>query len=629
MKRYCAWAISVSLWMGMLSGCASSELRIVEAFEAGLAKKDIAAVREATSADFESKALSHGEPWHGLEQMEFPDGKTRVLKVEEARDDQGHEIKKVTVEVGKQKVVYRLKKETPSQKWVIDDVFLNHRQLDQDKSVATQLHVQVSAVETVNVWRQGDRGRILATATNDLKQTLSELPTERLPMLASQLISDIPPGTNAKGLEIIEDQATARFSKSKGDLVLQLRRQNGQWMLEDLRVDSREGESISSVRRLAAASTSAIAFYSAYQSSDKRSLQRLCTQDFFNSTIKVADLTQLRLPLPVAGNNDFKTSLEGPAAEVTVIGNNQTVKISLSGNGEESPKVIPRYQVREVTVYDLKTRQDMRLSTVFNGRAVMQIYSEALQKRDLATLKSLSTADFCRRVWDRTSPDTLLLLPLDEIEEAEPQLESSVYRSAVTRLTVIQGSTPLAFVLRDVAGKTLVDDVEIPSTDRNMTLKTRLELMLPIVEFAEGFRRPSLELLRANSSKSFSRSVWNQVKKIPRLDASPDQFLSAPLSRIVQNPEGAIVSFGDENYGAKVSLKRDGDQFVIEDMTLIAGPAPRQRVQLLQVLRTRIANGADLHTEEETPRASNATFRNLPENAALESKSDLSDVETR
>src|SRR5262249_24330875 len=137
--------------------------------------------------------------------------------------------------------------------------------------------------ELLDIWREGNRGRILNSVTPDFKQTLSELPPERLPMLANLLLADIPKqGMTAKTVEIIEDKATATFSKNKGELALLMRRQNGQWLIDDIRVESRETDSVSSVRQMAAASTSAIAFYSAYQSSDKRALQHLCVPEFFN-----------------------------------------------------------------------------------------------------------------------------------------------------------------------------------------------------------------------------------------------------------------------------------------------------------------------------------------------------------
>lgn len=635
MKRYRALAVCGGLWLGSLTcGCTHFyETQLIESFQKSLASHDMNGLREATSSDLESKALSRGTPWDSLNKMDFPDGKTKILKVEDSHDDQKREIKTVTAEVGpsKKKVVYRLKKETPSQKWVVDNVFLNHRQLKEDASVVAHLHVQVSAKDLVDTWREEDRSKILETATADFKQTLSELPPERVPMLSNLLLTGVTKDTAAKDLEIIEDKATAKFSRPGADLVLQMRLVDGHWLLNDMRVDSREGESVSSARHLAAASTTAIAFYSAYRSSDKTALQRLCTPDFFNGTIKAPDLSQLPLPLPTTGSKDFETRLEGPAAEATVLCDNKTVKISLQGNTGDDPQAAPRYQVREVTVYDLKTRQDMRLSTVFTGRAIMQLYSEALQQRNLEVLRSLSTPDFNRRVWNKTSAESVLALPMDEIETATPQIENAVYRGAVTHISVIQGTTPLSFVLRDVSGKTLVDDVEIPTADKDVTLKTRLELMLPVVEFVQGLREPSLELLRANSSKIFSRTVWNHLKSIPRLRVTPLDFLdNQPLTHIAQKSSGeAWVVLGDEQYGAKIFLQRERDQYVVDDITLVAGPSPKQRVQLAALLRTRMARGEDHPIATDNQKPSSSASANPVRQASHETPAEPNDTETR
>jgi hypothetical protein len=613
MKRYSALIANSGLWLsglgvlGNLAGCANMvESRVISAFSEGLQKKDIAGVRNASSSDFENKVLNAGTPWPTLEHLEFPDGKTEVVKVENFKDDNKNDIKKVTVAVGKhkRKVIYRLKQETDTKKWVVDDVFLDPKNLEEDKSVATQLQLHLSVADLLETWRRADRSRILATTTNDFRQVLSDLPPERVGILANQTFSDVPKSITPSAVEIIDDKATVKLPADKRQIVLQLRRQKGQWLMDEMSVESREGDAISSMRNLAAATTAGIAFYSAYQSSDKRNLARVSTPEFFKSTLEVADLSQIKLPLPSTGAHDFETRLEGAAAEVVVSTPTQTVKISLARKTREAENVIPSYLVREVTLYDIKSAQDMRLSAVFNGQAVMQVFSDALRQRDLKTIKGLATADFNRRVWEKTSADTLLALPLDEIEDAEPRIENSIYRGPVTKITVTQGETPLTFVLRDVGGRTLVDDLETPSPDRQTSFKSRLELLIPVIDFAEGFRRSSLDLVRANASRRFSQVVWNQIRTMPRLAVSPEQFMQGPVTKIVPNSDSAHIYFGDEKHGAKVFLHREGDQYLVDDIMLISGTEPQQRMQLLQIMRTRIARGDDVqdlqHSRPET-----------------------------
>lgn len=611
MSRHVTLLLSCCLGVWATAGCSNlAERRVVDAFMRDLQKKDLAGLREITSADFENKALNTGKPWPVLEQMEFPDGKTNVVKVEDSTDTDKNQIKQVTVEVGKskRKVLYRLKRESSSQKWVVDDVYLDPKNLEEDKSVASQLHIQLSVADFVETWRTEDRSRILASVTSEFKQPLSELPDERLAMLARSLVSDVPPESMPTNVELIEDKATAKMPRPKGDLIINLRRHDGHWLAEDISINSRDAESISSVRELAAVTTAAMTFYKAYQSSDKRLLERVTAPDFFKGTLELADFSQMKLPLPEPGTRDFEAKLEGPAAEVLVRGSDQLLKISLSPKKPLTSKEPPQYLVREVTLFDLKSNQDVRMSSLFNGQAIMQVFCDAFQQGDLKSMRSLCTVDFNRRVWNKVSPAILTRLPLDELERVEPRIESSVYRGSLTRINVTQGKTPLTYVLRDTGKGTLLDDIEVPTLDRQITLKMRLELMVPIVEFAEGFRQSSLDLLRANSSRDFSRIVWNHIRTIPKLEVTPNQFLNRPLNKVVLVSEGALVIFGDDQFGAKVFLQRQGEEFRVDDVTLISGADPSQRMQLLQIMRTRIARGDDV-LNSSGPQANAANAR--------------------
>ena len=72
---------------------------------------------------------------------------------------------------------------------------------------------------------------------------------------------------------------------------------------------------------------------------------------------------------------------------------------------------------------------------------------------------------------------------------------------------------------------------------------------------------------------------------------SADTFLRAPLKGIAIGEDEVSVQLGDTRFGAKVSLRREFDRFIVDDILLVAGTDESQRLALKHSLRTQLARG--------------------------------------
>jgi hypothetical protein len=53
--------------------------------------------------------------------------------------------------------------------------------------------------------------------------------------------------------------------------------------------------------------------------------------------------------------------------------------------------------------------------------------------------------------------------------------------------------------------------------------------------------------------------------------------------------ERAIVGLGDDQYGARVLLIREGDRFVVDDVRFIAGAEIKQRIDLKEAMTVELS----------------------------------------
>jgi len=611
LPRYCGpnacWVALCLGWLS-LSGCANIiELRAIERFSDALKSEDFEKLKTAASTDFEQRALRKDVALDDLKLLRLPTGDLEIDKVEEVSPT----VKRVTVMVGesKQKLKYQLKLDPQTKKWVVDDIYLKQKKdgVTATKSVTEQMDLLLSVREFLDAWKDGDREDVLRTVTPEFAETLRPLPPAYLNRLTQQVIGKQKTGKRLQPrAQLDENTAHVRLPIAVGELWLTAKRADGHWLIDDVEVNSREEkEAIPSTRQLAQVTHTATAFLNAYQAGDKSRLQSLCTTKFFSGSLAPANLSQVTLPSgDVPADNvqihvawqGFSTTdpqeaqLRGKHSDFVVEGPSEVLKLSLLREEASDADHKVKYLIEEATLYELDSRQEKRLSALFTAHALVQIYAEALVSRDLEAIRASSSLDFDRRVWRSLHAGLVHEMPLNEIEDATPRIQSTVFSGPLTEVTVTQGTRALTYILQDRQGELWVDDVLLPTIGRPSSLKATLELMLPVLDFAAGLRLGQLDALQRHSSSDFNRLVWHQTPKIPRIDHDIVQHLHAPLVSIEQSDDRALLVLGDDKFGAQVTLIRESGRLVIDEVLLITGTMPRDHVELKRHLRLHIAS---------------------------------------
>ncbi|HMF10830.1 MAG TPA: hypothetical protein VKE94_00950, partial [Gemmataceae bacterium] len=391
------------LALGLSSGCEHlTESRVVTAFAESLKEHDLNRIKAESSSDFESKAVQGDETFRALKLVKLPEGLPKVVKVHDTKDKETKRVveKRVVAVVGKsrQKVVFRLIPDGKSGRWVVDDLFFNRDEYGETRaSLATRLAVLMSFEESLAAWKSGDRDQILAAATPETAEALSSLTPGQLSQFAQRMTVHMAEETRILPDERVGDEtAELRLAKDKlVELVFKFRHTGDRWKLDDLALESREsGEDVASARQVASAIAAALRFETAYRASDKRTLQQVCTPRFFQGSLAAADLSLVKLPEHGAALDGFDTKLEGATATFIVPAGNEMLKVTLQQQPGEQFHSAPRFLVDEVTIYDLATTQDKRLSSLFTAHATMEVFAAALGSHDVQTLRKSATFDF-------------------------------------------------------------------------------------------------------------------------------------------------------------------------------------------------------------------------------------------
>lgn len=580
--------------LGLSAGCAHMvESRVVQAFAQSLQDHDSAQLIAGTSSDFESKAVKGDETFRALKMIELPEGTPKVTFVKAIKDEDGKKVvaKRVTVTVGKEKrkLYFNLKREGASGRWVVDDLFLSKDDLENNKSVALRLAVILALQESLDAWKSGVRDRILAAATPEFAQSLSDLTTLQMAQFAKKVTSDMADTTKVDKEEIREDTAEVLVNKQDADLILRFRRDDKRWRLDDLAVRyRRDGDDIASARLVSAAMGAALKFESAFRNSDKRVLEQVCTPAFFEGSLAPSDLTQVRLPETGPGLEDFDFKLDNARATFVVRTGNEELTISLKQQVIEKLHAVPRYLVDDVTIYDLKSSQDKRLSSLFTAQVTMENFSNALARRDIETLKKNSTHDFNDRVWFKTTPAHFDGLPMARLAPVKPTILQTSFKGSLTEILIEQGDLPLTYVLRDEGGRMLVDDVLAPASEWPGSMKASVEVLLSILNFRQALAASNMEAIRHTTSNDFTRFAWKHFQIAPQFDLNPDDFLKSSLTAVNRTGDRAEVVFGDAQHGARFQMVKEKDLFVVDDVTLIAGPLDRQKIAMKRTIRTQL-----------------------------------------
>jgi hypothetical protein len=597
---------SVLLTLALCAGCSHFfEARAINRFAENLREQDLDGLKAATTPEFANKALRTAHALEDIKILRLPDGKTSIVEVEEVSPDH----KRVTVQVGdkkkdgiKKEVFYELVRNEAG-KWVVDDIYLKQKKqgVTAYKSVTEQMDLLLTVREFLDAWDGGDREQVLAVTSAELRAALEQLPPSYLAELTAHLAGSRPANSPFRPQAQLEDKlAVVRLPRKTGETVLTLRHQHEGWVVADVAIDTKEEkELLPSVHKLAIAVNTCTGFLEAYAAEDHAALQKLCDPDFYDGSLSVGQLKQVLLPSPQLLDHRLEAQLRPQRADLLLRNSREVVQIDLERFDDPEPDAPPQFKVREVTIYELDTRQEKRLSALFTAQEMLHLFAQALAERDLDHLRHCTTHDFSTRVWQRLNAATVQGLPLEVFDDPRPEIVSTNFQGSLTRIEVRQSDKFITYLLREEHGRFYVDDMLWQMPGRPASVKQTLEVLVPVQNFAAAIalgRDPAeqaavLDLLRDSCSADFNRMVWNQTDFVPNSGLSADTFLTAPLASVTLSDQQILVKLGDEHYGANVLLRKENGRHVIDEIKLIAGLADSDRMEMKRTLRSLLAHG--------------------------------------
>lgn len=582
------------LGVAAVSGCTNlMTARAIQTFADGVATGNLELVKASASDTFDEKALRQAEALDDLKILNLPKGKVSVASIEDVSPGE----KKVTVEVGesKKRLLYKLTRKPGSREWLVDDIYLRQRKPGDEqpitKSVTETMDLLLTVREFLDSWETGDRDEVLAVATPELRELLSDLSPVHLQQLTSQVVSTEQRGSHRPEARIEQNRAVVMLPRVSGTLLIELSLNDDGWLVNDVAVDAHKDEThIRSTRRRAYILRAANRFLTAYEQQDLDGLEAVATDSFYRNSLAVADLSSVAIPTLRLLAAPYTVRVHEDQADLIIESPDGTYMLTMEEiePGTYAEKV-GNYKVDEVTIYDGDDSQVKRISALFTAQSILEIFSQALASRDVARLKQASTADFNATVWDHVDAELLNSLPMEEIESKPPRVVAAVFQGAVTEITVTQGTRALTYVLRDSNGRMVVDDVLLPVVDRPNSFKQNLRALIPVYGMARAFFQQDLAAARVHSNRLINQQVWEPLGGFPDLGLDVVQHLTLPVTALTMTEDRADLTLGRGELQTQLTLTRHDSRFVISEATFITGPDPTQRVHLSRAGRLNLA----------------------------------------
>ncbi|MCB9951353.1 MAG: hypothetical protein H6824_10260 [Planctomycetaceae bacterium] len=591
------WQICFAAMLLTTVGCTNLMTKqAIERFSAGLQEQNLEQLRENTSTAFAEQALRIPGSQKDLKRLHIPTDKFKVESVEQI--DATHRIATVKYGEGQreQTLEYQLTKDADSGHWVVDDLIIAPDPTGENPpSIAEQMNLMLTIREFLASWYGEDREAQLAYCHPEFRETLEALPPAWLDKLIAQTVGNgrqraIRPEPRVNG-----NNAAVALPHPDGMLLLELKR-GSTWMVSDaaVQVKGQDGTEVPSVHALAHTLLQASEFLAAYGASDRNRLKELSTDDFYEKCLVGADLSAVPLPVAEILLSDFDPKIykerrellfdvHGTAYMVTL--EDVETEETLRGNSEKQLKV------SEVTIFEADGSEVKRLSAMFLSHAVVQMFGEALQRRDVSEMKKMSSLDFNSRVWSRETAKLFAAMPLPEVESGHVHVIATVFHGDTTEVTVTQGTRGASYVLTLEDNRVVVDDIMFPSSHRPTSFKKNLEVLLPMYAFVSALHRRSIPELLTNSGEGLDSMVWRQVEEVPQLEFDLLPALMQPVTAIEVGRPWTIVRMGDSKSGTEVRLVQEGDRYVVHDVESWKDDAVAGRYNLLQSLRQRLASG--------------------------------------
>lgn len=577
------------------------ESRTISKFAEAIENKDAAALKAASTGEFKQKALRHAQALDDLEILSLPDGKISVAKVVEKSPTE----KEVYVHVGdkKRKLLYFLRKDGTSKEWKISDIQVPQQRsgLVESRTVTEQMDLLLTVREFLESWEGGSRSAILETATPELAGVLGELPPQSLARLAKQVVGEHDAKAEHRPKATLDNKvAVVSLPRKTGRMLLKMQQdKDDKWKVADVAAESHADDNhLNSLLKKAVVMRTAERFLAAYAAGDKPALQKLCNSQLYRECLEnAADLTEFPLVPGQAGETSFEITQANGRANFVLKGPKRWTRITLVELREQRAADAPtEFVVEDAAVYHAESRQEVRISSFFVSRAKVQLFASALSAGNITYLKKLSSPNFNNLVWDKAEPELLAEIRDLGLTADRVRIDATDHHGAVTEIHARQGDVDVTYVLRDRDGIVGVDDVQVLKYGQPQSLKSTMELALPIRKFSQAVREGDVASLQRHSSRDFNRLIWKQTRIVPSTGHVVPRYLDHPITSVQRTGDDVIITLGDDRQGAKVLLVNEFSQFVIDDVILVAGQQPDQQARLKQRMRLQLAETGARHT---------------------------------
>ncbi|QDU81420.1 hypothetical protein Pla110_31610 [Polystyrenella longa] len=579
------------------------ETQTLKQFVSALEEENLDDLRAASSKSFKDKALRLDESAEDLKRLRIPTEDLKVVEVE----DESETSKLVNVKIGDatKTIVYRMVKEEGSRKWVVDDIIQKKRHdgnLKVAKKVTEQMDLYLSVREFMQKWSRKNREEIEAQMTVEFAGVMHELPNDYFDHLYEK-VGDVESALERFRPEatLNEDTAVVRISRKKGRLDIGMKLVDDRWLVRDMAVESsRDTEYISSMIKSADALRSVAIFLKGYSAADKTTIKEVSEPNFYKNAIMPGELAAVSLPAAESLNNDSRMTIRGDRIDVNIPFNGEIASLTLKSiDRPEGQWKQHGYHVTDVSlIRSGATGENRKLSALLTSKARVDIFHEALVKRDLKTLTYSSSYDFNTRVWKNVDEEILAQLPIDLPKQGKFEIEDIVFNGSVTQVYTLFDEIPITYILREHSGELRIDDVQFPMAGKPNSVKTLLEVVIPAYQFAQTASKssPTEEIASPKSLKDvqklgqhynqiisrmsnvcsfdFNYFVWKETDVVPEPFFNCSEHLETAITSVQPlNANGTeqMIQFGDEHWGAQVKVIQQQGSFRVDDVKLVAG----------------------------------------------------------
>lgn len=576
-------------------GCMQSllEQRVIEQFVDAMDEENELALRHAASQRFEEKALRSEDALTDLRVVHLPSGKVSVVETEQVDDVRKRVIVK---EESGGKYQFELFKDPTKNRWVVDDVMVRQRSKGTRvvKSTTEVMDLFVTLREFMDTWQNGQRDEILQMVTPELQDSLSKLPPSLMTRLTARVAAQYDPGiARHPEAQLNDDDAVLKLPSRQGFMLVKVIRSNQQWLVDDIEVINRKSDSHpGSIRRQSDALGIVSAFLDAYSAEDHEALKLVSDPRFYADGLRFADLSLLKLPEIDEIQEEFDIRAFGDSVTIMIPADAEILRVDLKQSSDvKSTSARERFIVGDVLLYERGSKRQRRLSSVFTAPAHAMMFLRSLQEKDIPILTQVCSARFSRSVWKRLQDDVADKVNIPMIQAQGLKLASSNTRGTRTDLDfeTLNGQV-ISCVLINENGRQKVDDMLFQdATGAQVSLRTQLELAVPVAEFVAGWQTGNIERLTMASSTDFNRLVWSHTKSLPDDLQSLTIHLTAPIASSKTSMERATLNLGTPaGNAARISLVQEHDYWVVDEVHVPQSDG--RLVAIRNQLRRRLAS---------------------------------------